>query len=64
MINVVKINKQHTLSRFQKHMPKIICAPLSFAEPKKAVGKRKFFKRALYRKPHKKHETVLFLGFY
>ena len=49
---------------FKNHMPKIICIPLSFAESKKAVGKRKLFKRVLYRKPHKKHEIVSFLGFY
>ena len=35
---------------FKNHMPKIICAPLSFPELKKAVGERKFYKRALYRK--------------
>ena len=39
---------------FKNCTSKIICEPVSFAELKKIVGKRKFFNRALYRKPHEK----------
>ena len=39
---------------FKNRMSKVICAPISFAELKKPVGKRKFFNTALYRKPHEK----------